>query len=364
MKTLLCLSLGFILAVQATAQTFGPFDGQSFSTQSIPGSAQTWLNPDNVSGSDNIYSWLDDTGSDNESYTDYLVISNFNFNLPAGASIYGIKVDIERSDPNQVTYDYSIRIVKNGNIGSADRASGLAYPATDDYTSFGSNSDLWGESWAPSDINYSKFGVAISATRKGIGLAGRIDDVKITVYYAVITLPVKLLSFNAQRSGSNVLVKWIASSETDMDQYIVERSADGSNFSAIGSRQSSNQLHADYSYNDLSPLAGNSYYRLAMKEFSGLTTYSRIVQVSFNSSFDAKLYPSQWTLGSNLSIKNPLQESLTIQFYGAEGRLLGIAQTTSGVVNMQQMKLQSGMTFYKVYGKENEVKGSGVLLVN
>jgi len=364
MKTVLCLSIGFLLAVKATAQTFGPFDGQSFSTQAIPGSAQTWLNPDNVSGSDDIYSWLDDTGNDNETYTDYLIISNFNFNLPPGASIYGIKVDIERSDPNQVTYDYSIRIVKNGNIGSADRASGMAYPAIDEYSTFGSNTDLWGETWAPSDINYSKFGVAISATRKGSGLAGRIDDVKITVYYAVITLPVKLLSFNAQRSGSNVLVNWITSSETDMDQYIVERSADGRNFSAIGSKQSNNQSHADYTFNDLSPLAGNSYYRLAMKEYSGMTTYSRIVQVNFNSSFDAKLYPSQWTYGNNLSIRNPLQEYLTIQFYGAEGRLLGKTQTTSGNVNMQQMKLQSGITFYKIYGKENELKGSGALLVN
>ena len=46
---------------------------------------------------------------------------------------------------NEGVYDYAVRIIKGGTIGSTDRASGTAWSSSSAYTTYGSSSDLWGE---------------------------------------------------------------------------------------------------------------------------------------------------------------------------------------------------------------------------
>jgi hypothetical protein len=76
--------------------------------------------------------------------------------------------------------DARVRIVKGGTIGSTDKASGSAWPGSDAYETYGSSSDLWGETWTDSDINDSGFGMAIAASGT---CEARIDHIEITVHY-------------------------------------------------------------------------------------------------------------------------------------------------------------------------------------
>jgi len=82
---------------------------------------------------------------------------------------------------NSGVYDDKVRIIKGGVVGSTDRASGSAWPGTLTYSTYGSSSDLWGETWTVADINSSSFGVAISA--KGVGYASG----NYTSYYLKLT---------------------------------------------------------------------------------------------------------------------------------------------------------------------------------
>lgn len=115
--------------------------------------------------------------------THYLKATNFGFSIPTGAAISGIVVEIERKESAaNVARDNRVRIVKGGTIGTTDKASASEWPTTDTYATYGSDVDLWGETWTVADINSSNFGVAISAMGLGGGTAS-IDHIRITVYY-------------------------------------------------------------------------------------------------------------------------------------------------------------------------------------
>jgi hypothetical protein len=118
--------------------------------------------------------------------THYFKATNFGFSIPAGATINGITVEIKRRDASATnkSKDSSVKLVKGGTIGGNDKAAAGTYPTTLTYATYGSASDLWGQSFAASDINASNFGVVIACTDNGAGNANpEIDAIRITIDY-------------------------------------------------------------------------------------------------------------------------------------------------------------------------------------
>jgi hypothetical protein len=122
--------------------------------------------------------------------THYLKATGFGFSIPAGAVINGIKVEWEKMDNTlsgtPATKDNASRIVKGGSIGSTDRSDSNIWSRTESFVSYGSSSDLWGETWTADDINSSTFGAALSVTYDSgldTGGAAAVDSVRITVTY-------------------------------------------------------------------------------------------------------------------------------------------------------------------------------------
>lgn len=147
-----------------------------------------WSNYNNSQSQNDTYASATLDVSFEESY--YIKATKFGFSIPAGATIDTIQVEIDRygGAPGFDIYDNYIRIVKDGVIGSADKANGVAWATSDSdtYTSYGG--DLWDETWTSDDINDSTFGMAISAISNcGICFAGGdnvfVDHVRITVTY-------------------------------------------------------------------------------------------------------------------------------------------------------------------------------------
>lgn len=143
-----------------------------------------WTNPSNITASDNSYATLNSQPATN---TRYLKATNCGFSVPNGAVVTGILVEFERQAicAAGCTRDSRIRIVKGGVIGSTDRSAAALWPfaGVDEFSAFGSSTDLWGETWSPSDINDSGFGVVLSAIGESSGASSRVDSVRITVSY-------------------------------------------------------------------------------------------------------------------------------------------------------------------------------------
>src|SRR5688572_15561498 len=130
MKKLLPFFLFLFFIDQLAAQPIGPVNGTIFNTRTIPGASSNWSNAGNIATNDNAYASFPDLPNTAGTYTDYITITGFGFSIPQSAIVTGILVEIERSDPNQQTSDYSVRIIRKGVIGATEKSTGLAYPAS------------------------------------------------------------------------------------------------------------------------------------------------------------------------------------------------------------------------------------------
>jgi len=151
-----------------------------------------WTNPDNAKASDDHYAYFY-VGSGSIT-TNYLKATNFGFSIPAGATVDGIKVEIEKMawfvDNDNHASDNIVSIVKaDGSIGSTNKANPSQWgDAADTYTEHGGATDKWGETWTPTNINDSDFGVVISVdsdSLDSLGIISYVDHIRIKVYYTV-----------------------------------------------------------------------------------------------------------------------------------------------------------------------------------
>ena len=139
-----------------------------------------WTNPTNVYVHSDTYAHADPTGGQYMRHT----WSGFGFAIPAGAIIKGIEVDVRDSKSSaDYTGSIYINLTKNANdkVGT-ERTKILS--TTVSTTTYGDDSDLWGTSWTPAEINAANFGVRLDTT---VGLPFefqfRCMFIEIKVYY-------------------------------------------------------------------------------------------------------------------------------------------------------------------------------------
>lgn len=137
----------------------------------------------------------------------YLKATNFSFSIPSGATIDGIVVEVEKAKSGSGTItDARARIVKGGTIGSTDKSNASAWPTSDTYTTYGSPSDVWGDSWASGDINASNFGFAISAVSSGSSATASVDHIRITINYTTAGASI----YDAFADLASAVSNWLA----------------------------------------------------------------------------------------------------------------------------------------------------------
>lgn len=367
MKTHLLLCVGLLVASTLFAQTEGPLSPATITTDALPGAKKTWKNIDNVSNSDNAYADFD-IGGGTGNYSDYLIARDFGFSVPENVIITGIEVEVERSDAKLNMADYSVRIVKYGVVGLTEQSRGTNFSASDNYETFGSISDLWGESWTPAEINDRYFGVGIAVQENGGfgGSSGRIDHIRIRVHYSAgKTLPLRLISFSGIKKNNTVQLKWLTAEETDMSHFELQRSSDGRNYSTLTSIPGrNNATFTTYNYPDNNPIRGTSYYRLKMVgNNSNDVKYSSVITIQFTESTLFTLWPAIFKAGQMLNISNTRNENITIRFFNNSGQQVSVVRTVSTIVSTQSLLSQKGALIYKIENDDGSMAGSGRLFL-
>ena len=172
---------------------------QTMSSVSGP-DGEVWSSPNNAKVSDNVYA---SNSVNSAKHLDYLRASNFGFAIPAGATINGIKVEIERKASfNDSTWghlnDHEINIIKaDGTLGSTNKSAGAVWSTSESYITFGGSTDLWGETWTAGNINDADFGVSFMAKHEHIlSVTGYVDHIRITIYYTEAAGPANLKSLD------------------------------------------------------------------------------------------------------------------------------------------------------------------------
>jgi len=108
-------------------------------------------------------------------------------------------------------------------------------------------------------------------------------------------LPVVFANVRAYEKNSGVQIEWSNLTEKDVAGYTVERSANGTDFSAVASQApTSNQDdRADYSAFDANPISGTNYYRIKAEETTGKIVYSKVLSVNLGLATQSlRLYPN------------------------------------------------------------------------
>ncbi|WP_172798126.1 LamG-like jellyroll fold domain-containing protein [Pontibacter akesuensis] len=120
-------------------------------------------------------------------------------------------------------------------------------------------------------------------------------------YQRIRSAMTELLTFEARLQGPQVVLDWETMSEINTKDFVIERSADGQEFTAIGTVAASGttQNRVSYTFTDADPLKGVSYYRLRINKTDVAYTYSNIVQIE-NQTLNASkfiVYPNPITEG-------------------------------------------------------------------
>ncbi len=137
-----------------------------------------------------------------------------------------------------------------------------------------------------------------SGNQDGNGIAPDFPD-NVPSNFGGTALPIELVFFKAEVSllGS-VQFLWQTASETNNDYFTIERSIDGMKWISVdripGAGNSFEIIN--YSFEDIKPFGGRSYYRLKQTDYDGAFSFSNTISVQVNFlpkiNRSVKLYPN------------------------------------------------------------------------
>lgn len=104
---------------------------------------------------------------------------------------------------------------------------------------------------------------------------GEVED----YFFASTVLPVNLRSFTYTETNCKVILHWSTAKEENLKAFVVEGSADGSNFHAVATIAAQNNINgANYFYTTNNP--ADKYYRLKMNDQNNSFEYSGVLHAA------------------------------------------------------------------------------------
>jgi hypothetical protein len=140
------------------------------------------------------------------------------------------------------------------------------------------------------------------------------------------TLPVTFTSVKAYSQSSNINVEWKVDNESNIKQYVVEKSTDGNQFTSITSASPTNNFGGSASYliSDTKPAEGYNYYRIKSVDVNGAAATSNIVRVLIGKiGQEITVYPNPVINGKiNLVLNNQPAGKYGIRIFNKSGQVI------------------------------------------
>jgi type IX secretion system substrate protein len=187
-------------------------------------------------------------------------------------------------------------------------------------------------------INTSNFSVRIGGKATGpinISSGGRENSLYFKSFSytnpIIGTLPIELESFNAQLNNSSAVgLKWVTSSEMNANNFVVERSTNGTDFTdqaLVFTKEGNSIADRDYAFTDnISSINSNIiYYRLKMVDNNGEFKYSNIALIRLQEENQISLvtFPNPAVNQLNITIPTEWQnKTIAYSMYNLNGNLV------------------------------------------
>ena len=236
-----------------------------------------WASVGNITALDSSYATVNVSSL---SLSNTLKGNNFGFSIPGNATVSGIRARVIAHSGTSSNGDISkVVLVKAGVQGTTNRAGINNLDTGDAFYSFGSSSDLWGDTWTPADINNSGFGFAIRVEGGTANDTMSVDSFDMTVYY---TIP-SAMAYNDNPSlASGAAISYQAGTDpTDSGTYTAQTYQEADNFSASNTVAANTDGEWDLSIYDNGAPAGTTYcFRMVKSDGTPLDTYSQYPQIT------------------------------------------------------------------------------------
>jgi hypothetical protein len=183
----------------------------------------------------------------------------------------------------------------------------------------------------------------------------------ISVGLNALVLPIKLANFSAVALGNQVKLNWSAYATHINSSFDIERSANGTTYTKLGTKNPAVVGESKYEFLDASPVAGNNYYRIKTIDENGKIAYSKSILVKTGARTFAlnNLYPSIAVGQINLVISSSTPRSAQVNFIDlngkvAESRILSIG-TGNNNYPLSVSNLPSGVYTVVLYSNDETI---------
>jgi hypothetical protein len=158
-------------------------------------------------------------------------------------------------------------------------------------------------------------------------------------------LPVQLKSIAAFIKTTGTEIVWDVENEDAIQQYVIEKSTDRSNFSAIAFVTAANSR--SYKFTDGALItAGTVYYRIKVIGFGGYIKYSNVVAVKQNSKADISVYPNPVT---DVIILSGLKGNSQIKISNTVGQLVMVKNTAATAYTIDAADIKPGIYVIEIF---------------
>jgi hypothetical protein len=182
-------------------------------------------------------------------------------------------------------------------------------------------------------------------------------------------LPVKLTNFSVIASTNNTtIISWTTEQETNSAYFAIERSANGANWQVIGTvdAKGNNPTISNYSYTDLTPTNGVTYYRLKMVDLDNKYMYSEIKVIRTSLVKEISFFPNPARNYVNVSLSASAAD-VSIQLINQSGQILQerkVAAGNAATVSLQVQQYTPGMYILKVAGTDGSLETSKLIIAH
>jgi hypothetical protein len=190
-------------------------------------------------------------------------------------------------------------------------------------------------------IGTSITGIVVTTTTVNLSFDGGLNN--------AITLA-SPIEFTAYRKNTTAELNWKLSTATnEVKEFVVERSANGTSFTAIATVSAS--AASTYKQIDLQPDAGINYYRIKIIYHTGVIKYSEVRVLNFNSKADITVFPNPATDIINIQLPDSWQgKALSLDLINQAGQVVNSRSTkqASQVERLTVNQLAAGIYLLRI----------------
>ena len=184
-----------------------------------------------------------------------------------------------------------------------------------------------------------------------------------------VTLPVEIISFNANVVENQINLTWSTASESNNAGFEIERSIDLKNFVKIGYVEGNGTTSERQNYSFIDNLsAAKIYYRFKQIDFDGTFSYSKIVEVStVHQTFSLlQNYPNPFNPVTQIKYSVPENTYISLKVFNMLGQEVatlfeGLQKTGNYTASFNGSGLASGLYIYQL--KANDFVATKKLLL-